>query len=44
VNLFKGIKICYNLYPIVRSSKADKCGPHEANEKVSFQPARLLQS
>jgi hypothetical protein len=21
----------YNLHPIVRSSKADKCGPHEAH-------------
>jgi hypothetical protein len=33
----------YNLHPIVRSPKTDKCGPHEANGKKPFQPTRLLK-
>ena len=33
----------YNLHPIVRSPKTDKCGPHEVNGKKPFQPTRLLK-
>jgi hypothetical protein len=33
----------YNLHPIVGSPKADKCDPHEANGRKSFQPTRLLK-
>jgi len=34
-------RVIYNLHPIVRSPKTDKCDPHEANGRKSFQPTRI---
>jgi len=33
----------YNLHPIVRSLKTDKCGPHKASGKKPSRPTRLLK-
>jgi hypothetical protein len=35
---------CYNLYPIVRSPKADKCGPHEPHLEEGLSADRAAKT